>query len=153
MEASYLVVRTLVARRKVVQWMNNIKFIFHFHQGIMKRVLNRFEWKLQLLASLLLPPLISLFMSLKLYTLVMGLTLNLWLWVGWWSSLTRSNRFKAMGIVIVHVWKEIIIYNLKIKSFPEQEQWAVAALVVWGSRKMTSSSTCSEAGLQPSPGM
>jgi hypothetical protein len=43
MEASYLVVRTLVARRKVVQWMNNIKFIFHFHQGIMKRVLNRFE--------------------------------------------------------------------------------------------------------------
>ena len=43
MEASYLVVRTLVARRKVVQRMNNnLRFIFHFHQGIMK-VLNRFE--------------------------------------------------------------------------------------------------------------
>ena len=43
MEASYLVVRTLVARMKVVQRMNtNLRFIFHFHQGIMK-VLNRFE--------------------------------------------------------------------------------------------------------------
>jgi hypothetical protein len=48
MEESYLVVRTSVARRKVMKRMNNLWFIFHFHQGIMKRVLNRFERKLQL---------------------------------------------------------------------------------------------------------
>ena len=79
MEASYLVVRTLVARRKVVQRMNNLRFIFHFHQGIMKRVLNR---------------------------------------------LNESFNFPNNSVlVIVHVWKESIISNLKIKTFPEQKQW------------------------------